>query len=48
MKKFNDRILHNEEFITNKVHDILELDENMIILDNDVDIVKEFITENIL
>jgi len=48
--KFKDTVsnlLHNEEFITKKVSNILKLDENMTILDNDIDVVRNFITGNI-
>ena len=48
--KFKDTVfdlIDNEKFITDKVHNIMKLEEDMIILDNDIDIVKNFITENI-
>ena len=48
--KFKDTVsnlLNDERFITNKVHNIMKLDEDMTILENDVDVVKNFITENI-
>ena len=48
--KFKDTVfnlLNNETFITDKVHNIMKLGEDMIILDNSVDAVKNFITENI-
>ena len=48
--KFKDTVfnlLNNETFITDKVHNIMKLSEDMIILDNSVDAVKNFITENI-
>jgi threonine synthase len=48
--KFKDTVfnlLNNDKFITDKVHNIMKLDEDMIILENSVDAVKTFITENI-
>ncbi len=48
--KFKDTVfdlIHNEKFITDKVHNIMKLDEEMIILENDIDVVKNFITENV-
>ena len=48
--KFKDTVfdlLDNKQFITDKVHNIMKLEEDMIILDNDIDVVKKFITDNI-
>ena len=48
--KFKDTVfnlLGNEKFITDKVHNIMELEEDMIIIENSADAVKTFITENI-
>ena len=48
--KFKDTvsgILNNDLFITDKVKSIMNMKEDMIILDNDVTIVKEFLMDNI-
>ena len=48
--KFKDTVsnlLNNEKFITDKVHNIMELEEDMIIIENSADAVKTFIMENI-
>ena len=48
--KFKDTVfnlLGNEKFITDKVHNIMELEEDMIIIENSADAVKTFIMENI-
>ena len=48
--KFKDTVLNllnNEKFITDKVHNIMKLDEDMIIIENSSDAVKTFIMENI-
>jgi len=48
--KFKDTVsnlLNNEKFITDKVHNIMELEEDMTIIENSADAVKTFIMENI-
>ena len=48
--KFKDTVsnlLNNEKFITDKVHNIMKLDEDMIMIENSSDAVKTFIMENI-
>lgn len=48
--KFKDTVfnlLGDKKFITDKVHNIMELEEDMIIIENSADAVKTFIMENI-
>ena len=48
--KFKDtvsNIIKNDDFVTDKIKAIMELTENMVILENDDNIVKKYITDNI-
>ena len=48
--KFKDTIydlLNNNSFITDKVKSLMNMKEDMIILDNDVNIVKDLLKDNI-
>ena len=48
--KFNDtvsEIIGNKDFIPLKVKDMMELDDNYVILENDVMIIKKFLEDKI-
>ena len=48
--KFKDTVsnlLNSDDFVTDKVKNIMSMKEDMIILDNDVNIVKKLLMDNI-
>ena len=48
--KFKDTvvdIIKNDDFVTKKIHDIINRDEKMTILENDVSSVQQFINTSV-